>query len=272
MARIVSLLLPLTALFLWLPPTSAADLASLDRTIGKEPKYQTKPLYCLLVFGTEAKHRAWLVLDGDTLYVDRHGRGDLTGADCRVAGKSDPYTERFFEAGDLTINGVTYSDLRLYVQSAKRGIAEAYQQMPMFQQFLAVHPDGKLFSISVEVPFAKPFPDVRDGSPLKKTRHFVRDFDKNGILQLAARPEQAPVVHFGGPWTMWPQGQQKLVRGRNEDLVLNLGTPGHGPGTFACIRYDLLVPDAAKPHVRIEYPARSQKESLVCNYVLEDRC
>jgi hypothetical protein len=121
MARVVSLLLPLAALFLRLPPTSAADMALLDRTIGKEPKYQTKPLYCLLVFGPEPKHKAWLVLDGDTLYVDRHGTGDLTQADCRVAAKSDPYTERFFEAGDLTIHGVTYSDLRLYVQSATGG-------------------------------------------------------------------------------------------------------------------------------------------------------
>lgn len=272
MARVVLLLLPLVALLLWPLPTAAADLTSLDRTIGKQPKYQSKPLYCLLVFGPEAEHRAWLVLDGDTLYVDRRGTGDLTQADCQVAGKSDPYTGQVFEAGDLTINGITYSDLRLYVQSAKRGIAEAYRQMPMFQQFLAAHPDGKLFSLSVEVPFAKSFPDVRDGSALKKTRQYAGEFDKNGVLQLAARREQAPVVQLGGPWTMWPDGQQKLVRGRNEDLVLKLGTPGHGPGTFACICYDALVPDRAKPHLRIEYPAQSQKKSLVRNYVLEDRC
>lgn len=273
MTRAVSLLLPLTALiFFCSPPTLAADLASLDRTIGKEPKYQSKPLYCLLVFGREAKHKAWVVLDGDTLYVDRHGAGDLTSADCRVKGKSDPFTERVFEAGDLTINGVAYSGLRLSVQSAKAGIGEAYRQMPMFQQFLKAHPNGKLFTISVEVPFAKPFPDVRDGSPLKKTRQYAAEFDKNGILQLAARPEEAPVIHFGGPWTMWPDGQQKLVRGRNEDLVLKLGTPGHGAGTFACICYDILVPDRAKPHLRIEYPARSQEKALVRNYVLEDRC
>ncbi len=60
-------------------PAQALDLARLDRTIAKEPAYQSKqPRYCLLVFGSEAKTRVWLVLDGDTLYVDRNGNGDLT--------------------------------------------------------------------------------------------------------------------------------------------------------------------------------------------------
>src|SRR5262249_24705247 len=56
----------------------AADLAKIDRTIGKEPAYQNKPGYCLLVFGPEAKTRVWLVKDGAVVYLDRNGNGDLT--------------------------------------------------------------------------------------------------------------------------------------------------------------------------------------------------
>ena|SRR6266404_4468310 len=57
----------------------AADLSKIDRTIRKEPTYQSKsPKYCLLVFGPDAAARVWLVLDGDVLYVDRKGNGDLT--------------------------------------------------------------------------------------------------------------------------------------------------------------------------------------------------
>ena len=56
-----------------------ADLTRIERFIAKEPLYKTKaPEYCLLVFGPEAKTRVWLVRDGDTLYVDRNGNGDLT--------------------------------------------------------------------------------------------------------------------------------------------------------------------------------------------------
>src|SRR2546430_659994 len=55
----------------------AGDLAKIDRTLGKEPAYQSKPRYCLLVFGPEARFRVWLAFDGDTVYVDRNGNGDL---------------------------------------------------------------------------------------------------------------------------------------------------------------------------------------------------
>jgi hypothetical protein len=57
---------------------AAADLTKIDRTIAKEPVYQNQPKYCLLVFGPDAKTRVWLVIDGDVLYVDRNGNGDLT--------------------------------------------------------------------------------------------------------------------------------------------------------------------------------------------------
>src|SRR5262245_64188109 len=59
--------------------SAEVDLVKIDRTIAKEPAYQTKnPKYCLVVYGPEATTRIWLVIDGDTLYVDRNGNGDLT--------------------------------------------------------------------------------------------------------------------------------------------------------------------------------------------------
>src|SRR5262245_14914174 len=58
---------------------AAVDLTRIDRSLRKEPAYQSKtPQYCLLVFGPQAKVRVWLVLDGDALYLDRNGNGDLT--------------------------------------------------------------------------------------------------------------------------------------------------------------------------------------------------
>src|SRR5262245_57992670 len=78
---------------------SAVDLSKIDRTIAKEPAYQTKtPKYCLLVFGSEAKLRAWLVLDGNVMYVDRNGDGDLTGPGKRV--QINP-KRNVFEVGPL---------------------------------------------------------------------------------------------------------------------------------------------------------------------------
>jgi hypothetical protein len=59
-------------------PVPAADLAAIKREIAKEPKYQATPRYCLLVFGKEANTRICMVQDGNRLYVDRNGNGDLT--------------------------------------------------------------------------------------------------------------------------------------------------------------------------------------------------
>src|SRR4051812_25082918 len=82
----------------------AADLSKMDRTIRKEPTYQGKPKYCLLVFGPEAVHRVWLVHDGDTLYVDRNGNGDLTEPGKKVTADPGEYTDPaegiyYFKAG-----------------------------------------------------------------------------------------------------------------------------------------------------------------------------
>lgn len=66
--------------------TRAVDLAKIDRSLRKEPAYESKqPQYCLLVFGPEAKTRVWVVLDGDGLYLDRNGNGDLTDSGERIA-------------------------------------------------------------------------------------------------------------------------------------------------------------------------------------------
>src|SRR5262249_12809321 len=74
-----------TLLFATSSPASAVDLKKIDRTIAKQPAYATKQAkYCLLVFGPEATTRVWLVVDGDFLYVDRNGNGDLTETGERV--------------------------------------------------------------------------------------------------------------------------------------------------------------------------------------------
>jgi hypothetical protein len=55
------------------------DASKLERKIAKEPRYESKaPWYCLLLFGAKAKAKVWMVLDGEKLYVDHNGTGDLT--------------------------------------------------------------------------------------------------------------------------------------------------------------------------------------------------
>ena len=77
--RGASLLLTLAAIASLSASAATVDLKKIDRSIRKEPAYQSKnPQYCLLAFGPEANVHVWLVIDGDALSVDRNGNGDLT--------------------------------------------------------------------------------------------------------------------------------------------------------------------------------------------------
>jgi hypothetical protein len=91
-------------------PAAGGDLKKIDRTIGKEPMYNSQPQYCLLVLGPDAKTRVWLVLDGATLYVSGNKGGALIKATQRSEnGKS------FFDLFVAQSDGKTTHYLRLSV-------------------------------------------------------------------------------------------------------------------------------------------------------------
>src|SRR5262249_51344279 len=106
---------PLLASFLAIGFLSAqapsANLAKIDRTIAKEPAYQTNtPKYCLLVFGPEARTHLWLVLDGDLLHV--FGNGDPSArklSEQKMLNHHQVwYGSRGFDVGDVTeVDGKT---------------------------------------------------------------------------------------------------------------------------------------------------------------------
>src|SRR5262245_41449527 len=69
---------------------TAVDYDKLERRLVKEPAYRTKtPEYALLLFGPEARLAVWVVFDGETVYLDRNGDGDLTAANERFAKEAD---------------------------------------------------------------------------------------------------------------------------------------------------------------------------------------
>jgi hypothetical protein len=202
-----------------------ADLTRIDRTIAKEPAYKSKPKYCLLVFGPEAKTRVWLVLDGDTLYVDRNGNGDLTEKGERFVLALDEYDRkrgrRVWNVGDIAASGakVRYTGLQV---SDIAGDAKCVGGL------------GPGHGISVNVPVGKDrVPQCAGG--FVYPRHGFR-------LQFAARPADAPIVHFGGPLRMILLQPQRLTAGMKAgveyELEARVGTPGLGKDTAALINSD----------------------------------
>jgi hypothetical protein len=226
----------------WPALAPAADLSQMDRTIKKEPTYQATPKYCLLVFGPAATTKVWLVLDGDALYVDRNGTGDLTEPGERVTPtafrnvvisvpQNPPPMERDFDIGDIVQADGKSRHTNLKVNHQRRGEQHG-------------------FAVSTLV----------NGN-----------YEQKATIPFADKPGQAPIVWFNGPLTMRYYGEAPpLVRGQTMTRSFAVGT--QGLGTFAVIRYD-PIPANVFPVAEFEFPSQNPEvPPLRARVALDHRC
>ena len=248
-------------------PAAGTDSPHIDRSIAKEPVYQSKPEYCLLVFGPGMRDRVWLVIDGDVLYVDRNGDGDLTSPEKRVEAIKLP-DSRVFAAGDVQLGQRRYTDLCVSRNRLSDGVGEL--QPEAYRELRQKGGEAFTYSVAVHVsnPLHRPQKKSTDTSPATQTA----SSDSHGLLQFADSPQQAPVIHFDGPLTMDIHGRPVLAAGNEINLETGIGTKGLGPGTFAFISYE-MVPKAAQP--RAEFDFASEKpggESVHLKCDIRQRC
>jgi hypothetical protein len=221
----------LTAVLASVTTVGAADLSSIKRVLKKGPHYRSNtPRYCLLVFGLEAETRVWLVLDGDRLYIDRNGNGDLTEEGECMDKKPTLYDGKL--SVDFAIGDVTAADGKTVYRG--RALQEIME-------------DG--------APMAFIFARSSSGKRLYTGR------DASGRLRFAATPQQAPIVHIGGPLSMGLATQHRSVPiqfrcGEETELFASVGTPGVGAGSFLGLRH-FEVPEEKQPVAAIEFPNRS---------------
>jgi hypothetical protein len=258
----------LAAVVLLLAPLAqAADLAKIERKIAKEPAYQTKtPKYCLLVFGLDAKTRVWLVQDGDTLYVDRNGNGDLTedGKSVKIKQQTDSYCS--FEAGDITIDGLTHTGLSVMQMKASP------ESLGNDQEWERIKKSGsEPWTWWVRITAERAADDKRD---LPKKIGYVINGDGAGMLLFADKPQDAPIIHLNGPFALALQDRkQRLIVGEKMMLQIGVGPQGVGPGTFAFVLYPNTIPTDAYPEAEITFPAKSPgQEAIKRKYTLKERC
>jgi hypothetical protein len=249
---------------------SAADLSQIPRTIAKEPAYQGRPKYCLLVFGPEAAHRVWLVLDGDTLYVDRNGNGDLTEPGEKIAAeKGEGVTEGNynFPVGDVTLGQQVHKLPYVSVIKLDR-MAELDDAV---KEFLAKNPKAQGYSVQAEIDMPGRKGTGVGGRVVQRTWYTDA---RGGVFQFADTPREAPIIHFGAQsWQVTLFGRHTLTRGRQSDVVLGVGTPGVGPGTTAFLDYGGVIPEKSYPTVDVTYPPKSLGEPPVReHYELKQRC
>lgn len=273
-------------------PALAVDLAKIDRTIRKEPAYQSKtPKYCLLVFGPKAETRIWLVLDlvsepseangaKNALYVDRNGNGDLTEPGERI--------------------NCTMQERQGYRTSFSPKPYVTY--VPQFKVGAIVERDGKTRHADLTLEVGSYTQDYRPCSLSLKVNGSEMQSAGGQLLRFADRPQDAPIVHFNGPLSLRLQmetgvlhvpisydddspkrrrwyddhppkpKERKLIRGESSSLYAQLGTQGLGRGTFVALSAG-AVPEDVHPVAEIEFPTKdSKKPPIISRVVLKQRC
>jgi hypothetical protein len=250
------------------PLGHAGELDQIARSIAKEPQYHSKPKYCLLVFGLEAKTRCWIVVDGNVLYVDRACTGDLTAPAAKVVGKPEGTAGYVFEAGDIRDGDLTHTGLK--VESALISkLAEGLRESPDYARLPIGDPSAMGYTVSLTVAV----PGRSADAPRQHIKQYVWLFDDRGTLRFSDDAAHAPIIHFAGPLTIATVGQQSLVKGITSHLITGFGTRGLGPGTFAFVGYDGIVPKDVFPVADIEFRASGEKsKELVVKVALAQRC
>ena len=87
--------------------------------------------------------------------------------------------------------------------------------------------------------------------------------DEHSPLLFAARPQEAPVLHVGGPLQMGFESRLQHVWVKKGDdtyeLNIGVGTPGVGKGSFVHLTYwDDAIPKDVYPEADFEFPNRER--------------
>jgi hypothetical protein len=266
------------ALLLATGAASAADLKKIDRTIAKEPAYASKqPRYCLLVFGPEATTRVWLVVDGDFLYVDRNGNGDLTEPGERVRFGAFEENQggaiaaaREADAGDIREGKLRHERLVVTQERVRKGYSAKEQWERELQALAGKGSDVIVYSLRISLEIRP-----RPGDPIRIAGRISQyaGMDGAGFLQFAESRGDAPIVHFRGPMQLGLYSPPQLVVGGDPcDLQTVVGTPGLGKGTFASVGYDGLISAGVGPVAQIAFPSPAAGSLPAERYVLPHRC
>jgi hypothetical protein len=222
------------------------DLSKIDRTIGKEPKYNAEtPIYGLVVFGPQAKTRVWMALDQskpdaagyDVLYADLNGNGDLTEPEER-------HTERDSQ-GRFQLPNFTdpATGARLTAFTVRAG------DSPEESVMVSVRWRG-------DAKMGGGYPEEPDG----------------GYLKFAKTPADAPVLWANGDgpfrFQRWYSGE--LTIGGSDDFKVFVGQQGIGPSSFWAFQQHFLPASEGVEATLIYQDAQGQERRAASR--LNDRC
>lgn len=226
-----------------------------------------KPEYCRLSFpGSESPLTILLILDGPTLYVDRNANGDLTEENERVQTEQNANaSERdlHFRVGEIKAGEFVHESIHLIVTPLENFDRNA----PKVSEILKANPRANAFQISAEIQH-KNLVGSGDGRILT----LLNTQDTDGILQFGVSPDLAPLINFGGPLEVRLLEEARLRPGSETEIVVAVGTKGGGPGTFAAISYENVIPDDAWPKLTLTTNSSDGGPPIISTFEMQHRC
>lgn len=215
-------------------------LDHINRTLIKEPKYESTPKYSLIVLGSSGDEKVWMVEDGKRLFVDKNANGDLTDDGPAI----EPSNVRKLDTNRWDFNYLldaitpaggsrhTHFDLRRWNYGEKD--------------------DNYGLSLSV------------DGQLPVYAGWF-------GTFWSTKR-ETAPVIHLGGAFTpKLLRAKEFTIRSGHQSLSLGFMNPGSGAGAESRLSIEAL-PRHLVPTLTIEWPTAGGGPPLRTHHELTERC
>ncbi len=222
-------------------------LDQFERRIAREPQYESSPRYALLVLGTHAESPVWMIEDGETLYVDRNGNGDLTDdgppirpSDVRIFGRlPNGKPKRDFD--------YLLGEIKLKTKSRE-----------------ARHTDFSLARWN--------YGDDKDGYGLRVTIDGKIPMYAGWTEFWGKSADTAPVIHLGGPLRLRMLRYKEFVLGSGPArLSIAFVNPGRGEGAHSRLSIDALVEDVV-PVAEITWPVAEGAAPLTTAHRLTERC
>lgn len=212
----------------------------IDHTILKEPAYQSTPKYCLLTFGDRGDVKVWMVEDGKRLFVDKNANGDL-------ADDGPPIKPSSYRLLDLKKWDFEYT---LDAITPAKGPKHTNFELRRWNYNDREDSYGLSLSVNGQMPM------------------YAGWF---GTFWSTNR-EDAPVIHFGGPFTPELLRRKVFTIGESgQRLSICFINPGSGPGAESRLSID-AVPRSAIVELNIDWPVAKGSAPIRTTYDLDHRC
>jgi hypothetical protein len=243
----------------------AVDLTRIDRSIRKEPVYQSNaPQYALLVFGAHAKVRVWVVLDGDVLYLDRNGNGDLTDPGERITAEYALRRPEIRPGVEIMRNFDLVQFKRGEKEKDDRPILSCWPEVTWLHVFNLVLRED------IDAPGESP---IWRKTPFEVAIYSTTGHNQRADVAFASRPQDAPILHFDGPLHLAihdVEGPFAFRSGEPTEMYIRLVTPGL-KARISTDHGDLT--ETAHPVAEIEFPpGRPSGEPIRRRVELTNRC